>query len=74
MNDPQTIDSLLKDLPELCTTQEIAALLRVEPQTVLKWTSQEGGLQDITFGNRARRVRRFRKEDLREYLLRSDED
>lgn len=70
MNDPATIDALLEDLPSVSTTREVADLLRVEPQTVLKWADEEDGLRSITFGMKARRVRRFRKADLRDYLLR----
>lgn len=69
MNNPEAIDDLLADLPNLATTEEIAELMRVKPQTVLKWT-KDNGLNSITVGAR---VRRFRKKDLRDFFLNSDE-
>lgn len=69
MNDPEAIDDLLADLPNLATTEEIAEMMRVKPQTVLKWT-KENGLKSITVGSR---IRRFRKKDLRSFFLNSDE-
>ena len=71
-NDPATIDALLEELPTLSTSKEVAELLRIEPGTVLRW-ADEDGLKSVSFGKKARRVRRFLKADLREYLLR-DED
>lgn len=35
MNDPEAVDDLITDLPEWATTEEIADLMRVKPQTVL---------------------------------------
>ena len=69
MNDPAAVDSLLEQLPDLATTEEIAELMRVKTGTILKW-SQKFGLKSIAVGPR---VRRFRKEDLRSFLLHSDE-
>lgn len=69
MNDPEAIDDLLADLPNLTTTEELAELMRVKPQTVLKWT-KDNGLKSITVGLR---IRRFRKTDVRSFLLRADE-
>lgn len=69
MNNPEAIDELLADLPNLATTDEIAELMRVKPQTVLKWT-KDNGLKSITVGAR---IRRFRKKDLRDFFLNSDE-
>lgn len=69
MNDPAAVDSLLEQLPDLATTEEIAELMRVKTGTILKW-SQKFGLKSISVGPR---VRRFRKEDLRAFLLHSDE-
>lgn len=69
MNDPAAVDSLLEQLPDLATTEEIAELMRVKTGTILKW-SQKFGLKSISVGPR---VRRFRKEDLRTFLLHSDE-
>lgn len=69
MNDPEAIDELLADLPNLATAEELADLMRVKPQTVLKWT-KDNGLKSITVGTR---IRRFRKADVRGFLLRADE-
>ncbi|MGL3808124.1 helix-turn-helix domain-containing protein [Paeniglutamicibacter sp. R2-26] len=69
MNDPAAVDSLLEQLPDLATTEEIAELMRVKTGTILKW-SQKFGLKSISVGPR---IRRFRKEDLRSFLLHSDE-
>ncbi|MGP5383982.1 helix-turn-helix domain-containing protein [Glutamicibacter arilaitensis] len=69
MNDPEAVDDLLKDLPEWSLTEEIADLMRVKAQTVLKWT-REYGLKSVSIGQR---VRRYRKKDVRDFLLRSDE-
>jgi excisionase family DNA binding protein len=69
MNDPEAIDELLEDLPNLATTEELAELMRVKPQTVLKWT-KDNGLKSITVGAR---VRRFRKADIRSFLVMGDE-
>jgi excisionase family DNA binding protein len=69
MNDPQAVDALLAELPELSTTEEIADLMRVKTGTILKW-SKDFGLKSISVGSR---IRRFRKEDLRAFLLTSDE-
>ncbi|GAA1495386.1 helix-turn-helix domain-containing protein [Paeniglutamicibacter kerguelensis] len=69
MNDPEAVDGLLEALPELATTEEIAELMRVKTGTILKW-SKDFGLKSISVGPR---VRRFRKTDLRTFLLTSDE-
>ena len=69
MNDPEAVDGLLEHLPELSTTDEIAELMRVKTGTILKW-SKDFGLKSIAVGPR---VRRFRKEDLRAFLLTSDD-
>lgn len=70
MNDPEAIDDLITDLPEWATTEEIADLMRVQPQTVLKW-NKEYGLNAVSVGAR---VRRYRKKDVREFLLTSDDN
>ncbi|WP_300345601.1 helix-turn-helix domain-containing protein [Nesterenkonia sp.] len=69
MNDPDLVDALLQDVPELTNSQEIAALLRVETATVAKWI-RAGELSGMKIG---KRVTRVRKADLREFLLRADE-
>ncbi|MGP5411909.1 helix-turn-helix domain-containing protein [Glutamicibacter ardleyensis] len=69
MNSQEAVEDILSPLPELATTEEVADLMRVKQQTVLKWT-KDHGLKCITVGAR---VRRFRKKDLREFLLNSDE-
>lgn len=69
MNDPQAVDELLSDLPEVVTFEEIAELLRVSPATVLRW-QREQGLKTLVLGSRIRRVR---KTDLREFLLHGDD-
>lgn len=69
MNEPDAVDDLIADLPEWATTEEIADTMRVKPQTVLKW-NKEYGLKTVAVGTR---VRRYRKKDFREFLLRSAE-
>lgn len=69
MNEPDAVDDLIADLPEWATTEEIADTMRVKPQTVLKW-NKEYGLKTVSVGTR---VRRYRKKDVREFLLRSAE-
>lgn len=69
MNDQHTVDGLLNGLPEVATTEEVAELMRVKTGTVLKW-GRDFGLKSIAVGPR---VRRFRKEDLRSFLLTSDD-
>ena len=69
MNDPEAVEDLIADLPEWATTEEIADVMRVQAQTVLKW-NREDGLKSVSIGSR---VRRYRKKDVRDFLLRSDE-
>lgn len=69
MNDPTAIDHLLSGQPEMLTTEEVAELMRVERPTVLRWAS-DYGLKILSIGPRIKRIRR---EDLREFLLTSDE-
>lgn len=69
MNDPEAVDDLITDLPEWATTEEIADRMRVKPQTVLKW-NREYGLKSVSVGGR---VRRYRKKDVRDFLLTSDD-
>ena len=69
MNDPELIDELLEGLPDLVTSEEIAKLMRVTPNTILKWT-RDMGLRHIAVGSRLKRVR---KSDLREILINSDQ-
>lgn len=69
MNDPEAVEDLIADLPEWATTEEIADVMRVKAQTVLKW-NREYGLKSVSIGSR---VRRYRKKDVRDFLLRSDE-
>jgi len=69
MNDPNAIDGLLAGVPDVLTTEEVAELMRVERPTVLRWAN-EYGLKVLSIGTR---IKRIRKEDLREFLLHSDE-
>lgn len=69
MNDPTAIDALLADVPEMLTTEEVAELMRVERPTVLRWANEQG-LKVLSVGPRLKRIRR---EDLRTFLLTSDE-
>lgn len=69
MNDPEVVDALLQDAPDLMTSEEVATLLRVNPVTVSRWM-REHGLKGISIGAR---LKRFRKVDVREFLLRGDE-
>ncbi|MBN1689005.1 MAG: helix-turn-helix domain-containing protein [Candidatus Omnitrophica bacterium] len=52
------------DLPELMTVEETAALLRIKEGTLHKWC-QAGKIPHIAIG---RRIRRFRREDLDEWI------
>jgi len=70
VNDPEAVDDLIADLPEWATTEEIADIMRVKPQTVLKW-NKDYGLKSVSVGAR---VRRYRKKDVRDFLLNSDEE
>ena len=71
MNRDTTIDALLEEQPDVLSPDEVAQLLRVSSQTVLRWV-QDGQLAVITLGPRLRRIR---KGDLREFLLsRVDQD
>lgn len=69
MNDPDSIDMLLEDFPELSHPKEVADLLRVRLNTVNQWI-REGRLLSINAG---RRVNRILKPKLREFLLHADE-
>jgi len=70
VNDPDAVNDLIADLPEWATTEEIADVMRVKPQTVLKW-NKDYGLKSVSVGSR---VRRYRKKDVRDFLLKSDEE
>lgn len=69
MNDQNAIDALLKGLPELLTTEEVGKLMRVDTTTVTRW-AEKFGLKIISIGPRVKRIRR---DDLKEFLLTSDE-
>lgn len=69
MNNPQAIDELLSELPDVLTPEEVADLMRVSVDTVARWAKQYG-LQVLDVGPRMRRVR---KVDLRAFLLSGDE-
>lgn len=69
MNDPDSIDELLEDFPDLAHPKEVADLLRVRLNTVNVWI-REGRLSSINAG---RRVNRIMKPKLREFLLHADE-
>ena len=68
MNDPDLIDEMLRDFPELGSTQEVADVMRVRIVTVNKWI-RNGHLKAIRAG---RRVQRVPKAQLREFLLSAD--
>lgn len=66
----ETLTALgLPESPDLITPEELAALMRVNPTTVTRWV-RDYGLKTISVGPR---LRRFLKEDVREFLLYSDE-
>lgn len=69
MNNPDAVDAMLADLPEVITAEEVGSMLRVTPVTVTKWARQ-GNLKAIKVG---KRMVRIRKEDLRAFLLHADE-
>ena len=69
MNDPESIDQLLADFPDLAHPKEVADLMRVRLNTVNLWI-REGKLSSISAG---RRVNRVMKSRLREFLLHADE-
>lgn len=69
MNDPNSIDELLEDFPDLAQPKEVADLLRVRLQTVNQWI-RDDRLLSINAG---RRVNRIMKSRLREFLLHADE-
>ncbi|MEV4902893.1 helix-turn-helix domain-containing protein [Citricoccus sp. NPDC055426] len=69
MNDPKAVDSLLEGHPDLLTTDEVAELMRVSQNTVLRWINTMG-LTVISVGPRLRRIQR---SDLREWLLEADQ-
>lgn len=68
MNDPDLIDEMLRDFPELGSTQEVADLMRVRIVTVNKWI-RNGHLKALRAG---RRVHRVPKAQLREFLINAD--
>lgn len=70
MNDPKIIEALLRDAPDLMTVDEVAAIMRVNPSTVIRWM-RDWKLQGISVGAR---LNRFRKSDVADFLLRADEE
>ena len=54
-----------EEVPELLTLQEACDLLKVHPNTLRQWDNN-GTLPAIRIG--AKRVRRYRKEDIINYL------
>jgi len=54
-----------EQVPELLTLQEVCDLLKVHPNTLREW-DRNGSLPAIRIG--AKRVRRYRKEDIIKYL------
>lgn len=54
-----------QELPELLTLQEACDLLKVHPNTLRQW-DKNGTLPAIRIGQK--RVRRYRKEDIINYL------
>lgn len=69
MNDPDLVDELLDEQPALMKTTEVSKLLRVTSKTVFKWI-RESKLKSLSLGPRTTLIR---KEDLRSFLLHSDE-
>jgi len=58
-------DKKTEEVPELLTLQEVCDLLKVHPNTLRQWDNN-GTLPAIRIG--AKRVRRYRKEDIINYL------
>ena len=54
-----------EQVPELLTLQEACDLLKVHPNTLREW-DRNGSLPAIRIG--AKRVRRYRKEDIIKYM------
>ncbi len=59
------------DLPELLTLEEASEYLKCHPNTLRQW-DKKGILPAIRLGER--RVRRYRKEDLRAFLEKNNEN
>lgn len=68
MNDPELIDKLIEDIPEVASVQEVAELLRVREVSISKWIRQ-GHLKAFRAG---KRVVRIPKAQLREFLITAD--
>lgn len=60
-----TVQVMLAGAPDLMTTEEVAALLKVSTSTVIGW-SQHAGLTALRIGTR---VHRFRREDVHDFLV-----
>ena len=68
MNDPELVDKLIEDIPELASVQEVAELLRVREVSISKWIRQ-GHLKALRAG---KRVVRIPKDQLRDFLIAAD--
>jgi len=65
-NDEKTaVETVSGEVPELLTLQEACALLKLHPNTLRQWDNN-GTLPAIRIG--AKRVRRYKKEDIISYL------
>lgn len=59
-----------EQLPEYLTLSEVSQMLKVHPNTLRAW-DKKGILKAIRIG--AKRIRRYRKEDILEFVSRGDE-
>lgn len=64
-------DKKVADLPELLTLEEASEYLKCHPNTLRQW-DKKGILPAIRLGER--RVRRYKKEDLRAFLEKDNEN
>lgn len=64
-NNKKTTEVANTEVPELLTLQKACDLLKVHPNTLRQWDNN-GTLPAIRIG--AKRVRRYRKEDIINYL------
>jgi helix-turn-helix protein len=60
-------DDRLEELPTLITTEELAALLRVDPSTVRRWRTSHP-IQGPPFMHLSERVTKYHIDDVRAWL------
>lgn len=60
-------DDPLDDLPTLITTEELAALLRVDPSTIRRWRTSRP-IQGPPFVHLSERVTKYHIDDVRAWL------